>query len=82
MLARHPADTQVAVVGIPDEKLGEEICAVIVTAGPVDEAEIDAYAQERLGRHKYPRRYHFTDQLPLGPSHKILKRELRRRLTQ
>lgn len=82
VLARHPAVAQVAVIGVPDEKMGEEICAVIVTASPVTEAELDAYAQERLGRHKYPRRYHFTEQLPLGPSHKVLKRELRRLLTQ
>jgi long-chain acyl-CoA synthetase len=71
----------VAVIGLPHESLGEEICAVIVQASPIDESELLAWCQERLGRHKYPRRFHFTSELPLGPSHKVLKRELRRLLS-
>ncbi|MGW0662549.1 long-chain-fatty-acid--CoA ligase [Streptodolium elevatio] len=46
------------------------------------EDEIVAWARERLGRHKYPRRVEFVDEMPLGPSLKILKRELRRRYSE
>jgi long-chain acyl-CoA synthetase len=78
-LARHPAVVQVAVIGVPDAVLGEEICAVVVTdAGGVTEAELIDWSREHLGRHKYPRQVRFVDTLPLGPSHKVLKRELRR----
>jgi long-chain acyl-CoA synthetase len=79
-LARHPGIAQVAVIGIPDEAHGEEICAVVVRdpSVPLTETELVDWSKERLGRHKYPRRVHFVETLPLGPSHKVLKRELRR----
>jgi long-chain acyl-CoA synthetase len=78
-LARHPAVIQVAVIGVPDATLGEEICAVVVPdpAG-VTEEELIEWSKEKLGRHKYPRQVRFVDALPLGPSHKVLKRELRK----
>jgi len=79
VLARHPAVVQVAVIGIPDQVHGEEICAVVVQdAGGVTEEELISWAKERLGRHKYPRQIRFVESLPLGPSHKVLKRELRK----
>jgi long-chain acyl-CoA synthetase len=81
VLLRHPGIDQVAVIGLPDELHGEEVCAVVVPAPGTqpDAAEVVAWAKERLGRHKYPRRVEFTDALPLGPSMKVLKRELRAR---
>jgi long-chain acyl-CoA synthetase len=81
VVARHPAIAQVAVIGLPDEVHGEEICAVVIPNGgapSLTEDELIAWSRERLGRHKYPRRVCFVDQFPLGPSHKVLKRELRR----
>jgi acyl-CoA synthetase (AMP-forming)/AMP-acid ligase II len=79
VLARHPAVAQVAVIGVPDPVHGEEICAVVVpTSAPVPAEELIAWSREHLGRHKYPRQVRFVDALPLGPSHKVLKRELRR----
>jgi long-chain acyl-CoA synthetase len=85
VLMRHPAVKQVAVVGVPHETHGEEVVAVIVrsdeAAGVTDEAII-AWSQEHLARYKYPRHVHFIDAMPLGPSGKVLKRELRDRLHQ
>ena len=79
VLMRHPAVAQVAVIGIPDEQRGEEVCAVVIPTEPdaVDPLELAVWAQERLGRHKYPRRIEVVDALPMGPSHKVLKRKLR-----
>lgn len=78
-LARHPAVAQVAVIGVPDPVHGEEVCAVVVTDDPTLTAEqLIEWSREHLGRHKYPRLVRFMDTLPLGPSHKVLKRELRR----
>jgi long-chain acyl-CoA synthetase len=78
-LARHPAVVQVAVIGVPDPVQGEEICAVVVPdPGGVTEQELIEWAKERLGKHKYPRQIRFVEALPMGPSFKVLKRELRR----
>ncbi|MFD9005548.1 long-chain fatty acid--CoA ligase [Streptomyces sp. NPDC059582] len=81
VLVRHPGIAQVAVIGLPDELHGEEVCAVVVPAPGTDPdgAELVEWSKERLGRHKYPRRVEFMDALPLGPSMKVLKRELRAR---
>ncbi|MFE5401756.1 long-chain fatty acid--CoA ligase [Streptomyces sp. NPDC056580] len=83
VLVRHPGVAQVAVIGLPDELHGEEVCAVVVPAeGAVpDAAGLTEWSKEHLGRHKYPRRVEFADALPLGPSMKVLKRELRARYT-
>jgi len=78
-LARHPAVVQVAVIGVPDPVHGEEICAVVVAdPGGVTADELIEWSKERLGRHKYPRKVRFVDEMPMGPSHKVLKRELRK----
>jgi long-chain acyl-CoA synthetase len=80
VLMRHPGVAQVAVIGVPDEALGEEVCAVVVPSEePVEPSELVAWARERLGGHKYPRLVQVVDALPVGPSHKVLKRELRAR---
>ncbi|MBM6405869.1 long-chain fatty acid--CoA ligase [Phycicoccus sp. CSK15P-2] len=81
VLSRHEAVEQVAVIGLPDETYGEEVCAVVVPSGetPLDPDELIAWSRERLGKHKYPRRVEVVDAMPLGPSMKILKRELRAR---
>ncbi len=81
VLVRHPAVGQVAVIGLPDDLHGEEVCAVVVPAPgtEADPAAIIEWSKEHLGRHKYPRCVELTDALPLGPSMKVLKRELRTR---
>ena len=79
VLAGHPGIAQVAVIGFADEVQGEEICAVVVRAPEgenLDQETLIAWSKERLGGHKVPRRIEFVPALPLGPSGKILKREL------
>ncbi len=79
VLLRHPAVGQVAVIGLPDEQYGEEVCAVVIldpAGGELTGEELSAWAKEKLAAYKYPRRVMFTDAFPLGPSGKVLKREL------
>ena len=80
VLLRHPAVGQVAVIGLPDEQYGEEVCAVVIKDSShgteLDEPSLIAWSKEHLAAYKYPRRVFFTDALPLGPSGKVLKREL------
>jgi long-chain acyl-CoA synthetase len=79
VLARHPAVVQVAVIGVPDPVQGEEICAVVVAdPGGVTAEDLIDWSRERLGKHKYPRTVRFVERMPMGPSHKVLKRELRK----
>lgn len=79
VLAAHPGVAQVAVVAAADDVHGEEICAVVVRSpegADLDQETLIVWSKERLGQHKYPRRVKFMETLPLGPSGKILKREL------
>jgi len=83
VLASHPGIAQVAVVGVPDATHGEEICAVVVRSPEGQDLDADTlmtWSREKLGRHKVPRRVEFVETLPLGPSGKILKRELIKQL--
>ena len=81
VLMRHPDVAQVAVIGLPDDEHGEEICAVVVPddGAAIEPAELVAWGREHLAKHKYPRVVQVVDALPMGPTHKVLKRELRAR---
>ena len=78
LLATHPGISLAAVVGVPDERYGEEVKAFVVPvagANPEPEA-IVAWARERLAGYKYPRIVELRESLPLGATGKILKRDL------
>ena len=82
VLVAHPAIAQVAVVGAPDERLGEVGVAFVVPrpgAAPRPE-ELVAWSRERMANFKVPRRFELVDALPLNASGKVLKGELRQRL--
>jgi len=78
MLA-HPHIGQVAVIGMPDDRLGEMAVATVVPASGYDptEAEIIAWCRKEMANYKAPRRVRFTDALPLNASGKVLKYVLR-----
>ncbi|HWU24000.1 MAG TPA: long-chain fatty acid--CoA ligase, partial [Nocardioides sp.] len=75
----HADVVEAAVIGRPDDRLGEEVVAFVVLRpeATADEAELTAHCKERLAAYKYPRSIIIRDALPKGPSGKILKRELR-----
>jgi acyl-CoA synthetase (AMP-forming)/AMP-acid ligase II len=79
-LLEHPSVSEAGVVGAPDAEWGEIVVAFIV--GSVSAAELDAHLLERIARFKRPKRYEFIDELPKNSYGKVLKRELRARLTQ
>lgn len=78
VLYTHPDVTEAAVVGVPDATFGEEIgAAVAVRAGSTVTAdELKQYVKDRIAAYKYPRHVWFLDQLPKGPTGKILRREV------
>jgi len=79
VLSKHPKIHQVAAIGIPHDKWGEAVKAVIVLkpGEEMTEAEVIAYSKENLAGYKCPKSVDFVDALPLNPTGKILKRELR-----
>ena len=77
-LYEHEAVAEVAVIGVPHDELGEEVgAAVALKKGKsVDEDELREFAKERLAAYKYPRHLWIVDELPKGPTGKILRREV------
>jgi long-chain acyl-CoA synthetase len=83
VLFEHPKIREAAVVGIPHDEWGEEIGAAVVLNEGEELApeEVSAYVKERIAAYKYPRVVWFIDELPKGPTGKILKREIDRPAT-
>jgi hypothetical protein len=83
VLYNHPAITEVAVVGTPHEQWGEAVTAVVALkpgAGLTLE-ELRAFARDKLARYKIPLRLELVDALPRNPAGKVLKYQLRERIT-
>ena len=80
VLSTHPAVGQVAVVGVPDERWGEAVCAVVVPRGELTLDDLVAHTRGVLGGFKQPRRLVLVDELPTNAAGKVLKRDLREQL--
>jgi acyl-CoA synthetase (AMP-forming)/AMP-acid ligase II len=83
LLVEHPLVGEVAVIGLPDEVLGERVCAVVVPApgGEPTLEELVAWLRDQhLASYKLPERLALVDTLPRNPLGKVLKRDLRSRL--
>ncbi|HXY93574.1 MAG TPA: FadD3 family acyl-CoA ligase [Acidimicrobiia bacterium] len=78
LMMNHPAVASVAVVGVPDARLGEVGMAFVVpaTGAPVDADALIAWCREQMANFKVPRYVQFVDVLPLNASNKVLKYEL------
>ncbi len=78
VLYEHPKVREAAVLGVPHDEWGEEIGAAVVLHDGEELApeEVSAYVKERIAAYKYPRVVWFLDDLPKGPTGKILKREI------
>jgi long-chain acyl-CoA synthetase len=80
-LAQHPAVADVTVIGVPHERWGEAVAALVVRheGRPCTAEDLVAFARERLAGYKLPRIVEFVDGFPRTPSGKVLKRDLRER---
>lgn len=80
VMIKHEAVSLVAVIGIPDNKMGEEIKAYVVLneGASITEAELMEYTKSNIAAYKYPRIVEFIDALPMSATGKILKKELRK----
>jgi long-chain acyl-CoA synthetase len=78
VLYEHPAVREAAVVGVPHDDLGEDVGAAVVLKDGVDASAEDLrdYVKQQVAAYKYPRQIWFYDELPKGPTGKILKREI------
>ena len=79
IIMTHEAVSLCAVIGVPDDRLGEEVKAFVVTKNNSDlkEEEFIAWCKTQFAANKYPRYVEFRDDLPIGGTGKIFKRALR-----
>jgi len=80
VIIQHDKVSLVAVIGVPDDRLGEEVkaCIVLNEGETLDKQEIIDWTKERIAAYKYPRQVEFLEALPMSATGKILKRELRK----
>jgi long-chain acyl-CoA synthetase len=80
VLYEHPDVREAAVIGIPHDELGEEVAAAVAlkAGGASTPGELRDFVKQRVAAYKYPRHVWLVDELPKGPTGKILKREIER----
>lgn len=80
LLYTHPSVAAAAVIGIPDKLYGEEVAAFVVlkSGAAISEGGLIEFCREHLADYKCPKTLHFVDDIPKGPTGKLLKRELAR----
>jgi acyl-CoA synthetase (AMP-forming)/AMP-acid ligase II len=76
-MLEHPAVAQVAVIGVPDQRLGQVGKAFVVPKAPVSEDDLIAWCRDRMAGFKAPRYVAFLDELPLNATGKVMKDQLR-----
>jgi long-chain acyl-CoA synthetase len=83
VLMMHPDITLAAVIGVPSEEHGEEIKAYVIPRqeGSLTTADVIAFSKKEMAGYKYPRIVEFCESLPIGPTGKVLKKELRQKQT-
>jgi acyl-CoA synthetase (AMP-forming)/AMP-acid ligase II len=83
VLAQHPDVARAATVGVPDSRWGEVVTAVVVArdGAQIDQAELIAFCRARLAGYETPKRVVLVDELPATVGGKVLKYQLRERLT-
>ena len=77
VLSTHPSVGGVAVIGVPDDRWGEAVKAVVIAKETVDPADLITWCRDRLAAYKVPKSVDFVDSFPLVPSGKISKKDLR-----
>jgi acyl-coenzyme A synthetase/AMP-(fatty) acid ligase len=77
LLLAHPAVSDAAVVGLPDDQHGEVPVAAVVPRGNLDAAALISWTAERVSPHKRLRAVHVVGQIPRTPAGKVLRRSLR-----
>ncbi|WP_330307872.1 MULTISPECIES: FadD3 family acyl-CoA ligase [unclassified Streptomyces] len=76
-LLKHPAVAQAAVIGVPDERLGQVGKAFVVRRSPLSVEDLLAWSRERMAGFKVPRSVEFLEELPLNATGKVMKDQLR-----
>lgn len=76
-LMAHPSVSQVAVIGLPDEKWGEKVCAVVVLQSPASDEDLKGFVRQSLAGFKVPKEIFRVENLPTNAAGKIMKSELR-----
>lgn len=84
LLAEHPDIAQVAVIGVPDERMGEVGCACVITRSgqPMDAQALIAWSRQRMANYKVPRHVLSLTQFPVNAANKVVKRELQQTVRQ